>query len=322
MKKLQYIALFFIFTSTAGLAQQIGMYSDYTMNRFYYNPAYAGSQELLTLNAAYRKQWVGFEGAPSDFHFDLVGSVKNQGKIGYGIGLFNQSSGLMNTTGFRLNYAQHIRISKNVKLGLGIQPGYFQYRIRLYDAKLADVGDHVLTGNVHSTNAFDVNAGFNLYSKKFFVMAAFQRIFGKNIKFTGFNSQLQFHFNAMAGYNFDLKKQKLRIQPSIFVRYTKPVPIQLSAMIKVRYDDKYSIGVMYRNNDAIGINAGFTFKKRYTISYGYDIQIGNIRKYNSGSHEIILSLILNKKKPTLEDLDEKLNNSILENANKKKNSKQ
>ena len=321
MKKLLYTIVLIVLTTLTAQSQQIGMYSDFMMNRFYYNPAFAGSEEALVLNAGYRAQWVGFDNAPSSFNFNILGSVKNRGKVGYGVGVYNENSGLMNTTGIRLNYAHHIKLSEKIKLGLGIQPGFFQYRIRLYDAIKADEGDGVLTGNVHSTNAFDINMGFNLYSKNFFVMASAQRILGKMIKFTGFNSQLQFHFNAIAGYNIHFEKQRIELQPSILIQHTQPVPLQVSPMLKLKYDGKYSLGVMYRHDDAVGINAGYTWNNRLTVAYGYDISINALRKYNSGSHEIMLSFIINNKKPTLEELDDKLNNSILEDTNKNSKNK-
>jgi hypothetical protein len=58
------------------------------------------------------------------------------------------------------------------------------------------------------------------------------------------------------------------------------------------------------------------------ISYGYDICVSKIRKYNSGSHEVFLSYAINKKRPTLEEEDDKLNNSILEDMKKKMDKKE
>lgn len=315
MKRLLYITLFVVLTPFLAKSQQLGIYSNYMMNKFYYNAAVAGSQGVYVLNAAYRNQWVGFENAPSSFNFNIHGSVKSQGKIGYGLGVYNESTGLMNTTGIHLNYAHHFKLTEKLKLGLGIQPGFIQYRIRLYDGIIADEGDQTLLGSVYSTNAIDVNMGFNLYSSKFFVMGSVQRMLGKFIKFTGYNSQLQFHYNLIAGYNIVFEKKKFELQPSVLIRYTKPVPVQISGMIRAMYNKQFSLALIYRHNDAAGINAGFTWKERYTISYGYDFSINKLRKYNSGSHEVMISIILNKKKPTLQEEDEKLNNSILENTN-------
>jgi len=40
--------------------------------------------------------------------------------------------------------------------------------------------------------------------------------------------------------------------------------------------------------------------------------LSKLSNYQSGSHEIVLSFNLTKEKPTLEEEDDKLNNSILD----------
>ena len=72
--------------------------------------------------------------------------------------------------------------------------------------------------------------------------------------------------------------------------------------------------MIYRSDDALGLSLGIQLKERFTIGYGYDFSIKGLRKYNSGSHEVMLSFILTKKKPSLEEEDDKLNNSILEHT--------
>jgi type IX secretion system PorP/SprF family membrane protein len=209
-----------------------------------------------------------------------------------------------------------------MKLGIGVQPGYLQYRVKLYDAVLADEGDQVLTGSIYSANAFDVNVGIHLYSKKFFVMASVQHLLGKQIKFTSYNTNLSYHYNAILGYNFEFKKKKFQLQPSVLVKYTKPIPIQWSGMLKGTYDNKYWLGLIYRSDDAFGVSAGIMIKERFTVGYGYDFSVNGLRKYNSGSHEVMLSFILTKKRPTLDEKDDKLNNSILEEALEKEKQKE
>ncbi len=294
--------------------QQIGQFSNFDMNKFYYNPAYAGSTELTVLNASFRNQWTGFKDAPRNINVNVSGSLRNQGKYGWGVGFMNQQSGLMNTSGFHLNYAQHFTLKKELKLAFGIQPGFLQYRVRLYDAILADQGDQTLTGNVYSANAIDVNLGFNLYNKKFFVMGSAQRLLSTDIKFTSYNQNLAFYFNGIAGYNWLIEKKKLLIQPMIMVQYTSPVPLQYAAMLKFMYDDKLWVSASYRSKDIVGVTVGVNFKKRFGLYYGYDMAFGPLLRHNTGSHEVGISFILNKKKPTLEEVDEELNNSILEST--------
>lgn len=321
MKRILF-ALISVFISLGSQAQQQAVYSNFLMNEYFYNPAIAGSKDVHIANMYYRNQWVGFNEAPVNFTANLYGSYKNNAKNGYGISLTSERSGLVNNTGVYFDYAHQFKLSKTVNLGLGIRSGYMQYRVRLYDAIVADQGDEVVTGSIYAANAFDVNTGFNLYSKKFFFMGSVQHLLSRDIQFTTFNSNLSFHYNLIGGYTFTPKKSKVEIQPSIMVKYVKPAPVQYSAMLRATFNKKYWAGLIYRSDDAVGITAGMWIKERINLAYGYDFALSPIRKYTTGSHEIALSIILTKKKPTLEELDEKLNNSILDefekNSEKKK----
>ena len=46
-------------------AQQDPMYTHYMYNTLSVNPAYAGTRDALTVTGLGRKQWVGFDGAPT-----------------------------------------------------------------------------------------------------------------------------------------------------------------------------------------------------------------------------------------------------------------
>ncbi len=303
--------------TTSAYGQQRAVYSNFLLNEYYYSPAIAGTKDVHIANVSYRNQWVGFKDAPSLIMGNFFGSVKNKKKHGYGVSLISESLGITNNTTIYLNYAHHFKLGEKMKLGLGIKPGFMQYRVRLYDAQLADEGDEVLTGNIYSANAFDMGAGFNLYSDKFFLMASAHHILGKSIQFTSYNENLDFHFNGIVGYNIEFKKKKFVLQPSALIKYAKPVPLQYSAMLKGTYDNKYWLGLLYRSDDAIGVSAGITIKERFGVSYGYDYTISGLRNFQSGSHEIMLSFIVTKNKPTLDEEDEELNNSILEEMQKK-----
>ena len=214
------------------------------------------------------------------------------------------------------------------------------YDIKLYNAQLADVGDDLLTGNVLATSAFDLSSGLNLYSDKFFVRLSMHQMFGKAIKFTDYNSGLAKHFTAIAGYNFRAKKilldsiqktdttnvksrfvEKILIQPSVMVNYVNPIPLQVSMMLKITYNDRIWIGANYKTDDAFGGSIGVLMDSRFSIGYGYDYSFGQVQGFQGGSHEIMLSFITTTRKPSLDKRDEELNNSIFidnKRGNKKK----
>ncbi len=313
MKRIVFI--FTLLVSFSGISQQRGIITNFMTSDYYYNPAIVGSKGISMANIAYRNQWVGFSGAPSLILGNFNGSVKGMGKHGYGLTFVSERTGITQSTAAYLNYAYHIKLGEKTKLGLGVQPGFLQYRVRLYDAQLADDNDDVLTGTVYSANAFDFSTGFNLYHEKFFLMGSIHHLLTDQVKFTTYNSNLESHFTGIAGYNIKIKKGPL-IQPSVLVKYARPVPVQYTAMLKAEFKDKYWIGLQYRSSDAIGINLGLHFKERFTVMYAYDYTISNLSNYQNGSHEIALRIKITKEKPSLEEEDDKLNNSILDEMKK------
>jgi type IX secretion system PorP/SprF family membrane protein len=316
MKQLLLISL--LCFSVKASAQQLGTYSNYILNDFYYNPAIAGSKNVHILNFAYRNSWIGFEGAPASFSLNLNGSYKNKGKAGYGATLINEKSGLLAKTGIYGNYAQHVKLSKKIKLGVGFQIGYLQYNVRLYDAILADKNDVLLSSNgTLSQKALDINAGFNLYSDKFFFRASANQLVGRNLKFTSLNNSLVMQYTSTLGYTFSTKNKKMEFQPSVMVRYVSPVPISISSMFKFSYNKKFWLAGIYRTNDAFGVAAGIVFKERITIGYCFDYTYGGLKSFQSGSHEIGLSFVLTKPKANLDKEDDELNKSILDELKKR-----
>ena len=325
--KVLFVVFISVFTVFHTEAQQRAVFSNFMMNDYYHNPAIAGSKNVHLANISYRNQWVGFKGAPSFIMGNFYGSLNNNQKVGYGVSVLSIKTGLTQNTGIYLNYAQHFKLTEKLKLGLGIKPGFMQYRIKLYDAVLADEGDAILTGNVYSANALDLNAGFNLYSENFFIMASVQHLLGKGVRFTSYNQNLSFHYTGIFGYNFLLKKKNIQIQPSVMAKYTTAVPVQYTTMLKTTFNEKFWFGLLYKGDvnfskkqypvNAAGVSLGVTIKERFKIGYSFDYTLSKISNYQSGSHEVMLSFIITKNKPTLEEEDDKLNNSIMEEMKKK-----
>ncbi|NQX97460.1 MAG: PorP/SprF family type IX secretion system membrane protein, partial [Flavobacteriales bacterium] len=146
MRKYTLIILFTIGCLSV-FGQQQGLYTNYFLNDYYFNPAIAGSKGVSIASFSYKNQWVGFEGAPKTIMGNVSGSIKNEGKMGYGVTIISDNIGLTNNLSILLTYAHHIKINEKLKLGLGVQTGYLQNRVKLYDTKLADLDDDVFSGN-------------------------------------------------------------------------------------------------------------------------------------------------------------------------------
>jgi len=309
--------ILFVLSCLSIFGQQQGLYTNYFLNDYYFNPATAGSKDVSIANFSYKNQWVGFEGSPEIIMGNISGSIKNEGKMGYGVTVISDKIGFTNNLSILLTYAHHFKINDKLKLGLGLQTGYLQNTVKLYDTKLADAGDEVFAGNVLTENGIDFNTGFNLYSDQYYIMGAVNHLFIDKLNLTDYNQRLEKNYNLIGGYKFKFEKQKIEVEPSIMVQYIRTAPVNLTSAIKTTYNNNYWLGLSYNNSETIGIGLGYILKDRLNFGYAYDLSLSELNSYHSGSHEISISYILTHKKPSFEEEDEKLNNSIMDDMKKK-----
>lgn len=92
-------------------AQQQAMFSQYMFNTLAINPAYAGSQESISLTALMREQWVGLEGAPSTQTFSAHSPFKEK-RIGVGLIFLHDKIGVTHQSGVYASYAYKIPLRK------------------------------------------------------------------------------------------------------------------------------------------------------------------------------------------------------------------
>jgi type IX secretion system PorP/SprF family membrane protein len=323
MKKLLFISVILslnLLLLHKATAQQLPIYTNYLLNNYAYNPAVAGSMKNLVVNVNYRNQWVGFQDAPSTYGISLHSGLGKEKKAAVGALLSSDNTGLLSKTSGYLTFAYHIKLNNTYKLGLGVSIGMAQYRIKLYDAKTADGGDELLTGNLLSNNVFDSNGGLYFYSDKLFVGFSGFQYLGNKITWKDSKSTLNPHFYLSAGYVFTVSK-KISIQPSALLKFSKPVPAQPEFSLRAFYNKLFWIGGSYRLHDATSILAGVTtLKEKLTIAYAYDIPNTKIRTYTSGSHEIVLTYQFIKAKRKLNADEEELND--IDNSIKSKLKKQ
>ena len=163
-----------------------------------------------------------------------------------------------------------------------------------------------------------MNAGVYLYHPKFFLGGSGFQLLNNRFKSSttsnlyagnNTNSTLTAHFYVMGGVNIKINK-KNTIQPSFLVRQNGPVPYQADLSARWLYDNKFWVGATYRTSDAYCVLAGFNYKDLFNIGYSYDTPFTNMKRYSMGSHEIWLSWTINKKKKTLDEEDEEINNGV------------
>lgn len=300
-------------------AQQMPIFTNYLLNAYAYNPAVVGSNNYIQANLNYRNQWVGFEGAPKTYMASIYGPFRKSPKVALGGMISADVTGLLQRTGGYFTYAYHVQLNDQWKLGMALSAGAMQYRVRLYDAKIYDKDDDVLNGSLLSKIVYDMNAGLYLYRKDFFFGVSAYQVNNK-ISFDHSTSKLTPNMYSMIGYTYKVNK-KISIQPSALVKYNAPVGIQPEFSARGIYMKQYWAGLSYRMNDAFSVMLGGVCLERISIAYAYDFPLSGIKKYTSGSHELMLTYSFIKTKKQHDADEEEFNtidNSFKSNLKNKK----
>jgi type IX secretion system PorP/SprF family membrane protein len=279
-------------------AQQLPQYSNYMINDYVMNPAIGGTNSYFEGKSNNRYQWIGITDAPRTYILSVNGPTKSQ-NVGIGGSLFTDIVGPTRRTGFYLSYAYHFKLSEKVKISLGISGGILQFLVDGSKITLRDPTDMVISNGVQSVILPDFGAGFYMYSTdhKWYVGASVPQILQDKIQFFNTNtsslSKLSTHFYATAGYKFNLNED-FKLEPSTCIKYVTPAPLQFDIGLRVIYKDKLWLGGAFRYLDAISAMVGYTMQENITFAYSYDFTTTDIKKYSTGTHEIMIGIKFHK----------------------------
>jgi|GEM_PF-28050 len=326
MKIRVYIVLMFLGRAGFTSGQQQTLYTNYLMNQYIYNPAYAGVEDGTQFNLGYRNQWLGFDGSPKTLMLSGYGKFKKKPNMAAGGIIMTERIGLLQRTAFYATYSYHLKINKKAAINFGLGVGGIQHKVRAYDAKPYDKDDVFLGSDVLRAMAFDANAGFYFYTKNFFLGFSDQQMPSAKILWDHSTGKNTNHFYSYSGYSFHLDKTWV-IQPSILVRSNSPAPYQVEYNAKVIFDEMIWAGLSYRHKSSLCFMLGCQINKEFTFAYSYDLTLSALNKYSTGSHEIVLSYLIpfkrkKSKSEQVKDADEeelnKIDNSLKTNLKNKK----
>lgn len=291
MKKLLSIGVF-ILGGGCLFAQQLPHFSQYYLNDYLINPAVAGSRNYFEGKSAHRYQWEGITDAPRTYTLSVNGPMKNL-KMGLGGYLFTDIVGPTRRTGFNVSYAYHLKLNESLKLSFGLSAGLLQFTIDASKITLRDQDDAILTNGVQSELKPDAGFGLYLYHKKYYFGFSAPQLLHSRVKF--FNDgenpvgTLPAHYFLTGGYKIQVTDD-IVIEPSAFVKYISPAPIQVEGTMRAIYKEKVWISGTFRTLDAITASAGYLINNNFTIAYAFDFTTTNLKNYSDGTHELLVGI--------------------------------
>jgi type IX secretion system PorP/SprF family membrane protein len=284
------------------VGQQQRLYTMFMYNKLGLNPAYAGYHEHGALNAVYRSQWIGLEGAPESmlvsFHTPFGGK-----RIGFGMSLSRESIGISSQTTLDGIYAYKVPVGNGL-LSLGAQASVRSMEVDYTDPSVLAIEDLAFDQGVDLTkdNRFVANfgAGIYLHTPKFYVGVSSPRMMKSDIDFEENNlfiAREERHWYGMTGVVMTLSPT-VDLVPQVLARYSPAAPLNFDVNASLIWKRDYSFGFTYRTGgadgdigDSVDFIASAKVARGLMLALAYDLTLSELNKYSNGSVEVMLRYI-------------------------------
>jgi type IX secretion system PorP/SprF family membrane protein len=305
MKQLFTLAITSLSLAVA-LAQQPAQYSMFMLNKFHWNPAYAGLDHSLSATGVYRAQWDQLEGNPITQNINVHAPLYIFNS-GLGLNLENDELGLERRTTATVAYNYQLTLGRKSILALGLSGGLAQRTLdgskmrtpegNYTDATVIFHNDDLLPISMATAQVMTFGAGAYFYSENFQAGLAVRNLNRPQADLDFISLQLSRAFFFTADARFELG-QGLSLHPSILLR-SDLVQTQTDLGAIFRYNDNIFAGASFRGYnsdsvDALAFIAGFKLSEKTTLAYAYDMTLSILNQVSNGSHELMLNYNLNK----------------------------
>jgi type IX secretion system PorP/SprF family membrane protein len=273
----------------AALAQYDPSFSHYWAVEPSYNPAAAGKDSKLNMNAAYNMTMVGFEHNPrtiyigGDMPFYAIGAYH-----GVGIQLFNDEIGLFSHKKVCAQYAYKRRLLGGM-ISVGLQAGFLSESFDGSGVELEDSNDPAFVKSESTGTALDLGAGLYYKHKNWYVGASVQHATAPTVELGETNElEVSRTYYFTGGYNIKLRNPFFTLNTSVFGR-TDGVAYRGDVTARLKYTHENRImyaGLTYSPTNSVTLLLGGTFKG-IMIGYSYEAYTSAINIGN-GSHELMV----------------------------------
>jgi len=303
MKKLILTTLVALSVTVGLKAQQDPAYSMYMFNGLFINPAYAGSQEAISVMAIYRHQWVGVTGAPRTANVSIHAPFRKD-QYAVGLTLSNDMLGKTNTFSVTPAFAYRLPIGK-MRLCFGVQASFAYF---YQNNSAVSLGDNILDNSFQNNQRLFVpNFGFGVYAygERYFAGFSVPHLLPAKLRdgtgvvvSTATIAKVYNYYVLTGGYVFGKDASVVKVRPSVLMKYQKGLPKnipQFDINLAFLFIERLWLGAGYRtggNKNYAGQSiiafAQFKITPQLQIGYAYDGELSALRRFTSGTHEIML----------------------------------
>ncbi len=290
--KLKFIVGLLLLWGVKSNAQQLPDFSQFPSFLFQVNPAYTGTKGNIDARLDYRKQWVGYDGAPITQFMGLHSRLW-KGRIGVGTSMYKDVTGPSTRSNYQFTAAYHLHFP-DVEFSIGAGINFNKYTVDFTKLTTHWTNDPTVdVTRIDYDKTKNGMVGILLYNDRFHFGLGVINFVNNNAQFfindTNYLSRVTFsqHYYFSCGYNFSANPDFVW-ENNLLGLYVNGLPMTLNYNLRVHYNEKIIGGLGWRLKDAIYLQAGYVFFKQIQFVYSYDVGISHLRKGHSGTHEVMI----------------------------------
>ncbi len=258
----------------------------YYQNQYLANPAYAGTDQGVTLNLALKREWTKSEGKPLT---NNLTAEYGMGKVGLGVNINMDKDGLIDINRYAATYAYHLPIDDNSKVSFGLSAGITTEKINVGNI-IGDDGDTEVGWYNDQTAYIDGDFGAAYTYKNLTVQGVLpnlRKLFYKEEEERAYTPST---FYSALSYKFVGEVSVL--EPKIVYRGIKNYENIIDAGINASFfNESFNILALYHSTKNVSAGLGFQIEKKYQLQLAYTSPYsGTLRKYSDGNLSIGLKV--------------------------------
>jgi type IX secretion system PorP/SprF family membrane protein len=299
MTMMKWLAYFMILIPVVAAAQSDQHYTMFMYNKLLYNPAYAGSRDVFSLNGVYRDQWDKINGAPKTMNLSVdapVGTyMKPFRQVALGMSVSNEKLGVESNTVLKAYYAYRIQFNKTV-LSLGLAGGVNLYSANYNKLNLYQQNDPNFSYNIRNAALPNFGAGAYWSADDFYcgfsVPNILEDYYDKHeVKINNKIARQIRAYYLSGGYVYTVN-ETVRLLPQVLMRYAintdYRLPFSCDFNLTGVYMERFMCGFTYRTDKSIECIVHIQATKKLNVGYAFDYMVSGLNGYNGGTHELVI----------------------------------
>jgi len=276
-------------------AQEQRAFSQFFMNPYIYNPAYAGVEGHTAVFLMYRNQWTGLPGSPNFYHVNFHTPLK--GGLSFGALAYSEEESVLKTSGMKATIGYLAAFDKKHYLRFGLSLGAGRSTLDL--SQVDNPFDPAFSSLLNSSSFMIADFGISYHTGHFNIGLAIPNLVSREViskdSFSKIkisptdNLLLKINYRGHISHDF-------AIEPHLIYRYSSISASQYEAAVIVHIKHLVWVGGSFRQDQgAIGL-VGFKVKEKVGIGYAYEIGNSDIKSFTGATHEVHIGFHIGTRK--------------------------